>query len=306
MQSRAKIWMTAVGLLCLFSGEALAIVKDDAAVGRLDSASVMRYRGRMRYVLTLDTVDGKVIRVGVQNKDAPNSQDEAYKADPQTELVDQIKAVAPGDIVKLEYTMEEDGTYMMKSIAPYPMEPGMELPNAYLFKEMYDHTEQTATKTLVDLKRFDDVVTFSLPAKKDSSGAMAPDPELVAALGKLKEGQIVLVDATPGSPNRILRSIEPYNTPQTGKITSIKLTEVDGNKTTAAEIDVDGTPVTVVVPGKLDGKRWVVDSKVLSKLRNFRPGANVTFRIITDNGTSYLRDIKAAPKVTAPAKEAAK
>src|ERR1700683_5141125 len=113
---------------------------------------------------------------------------------------------------------------MMKSIAAYPMQPGMELPNAYLFKEMYDHTEQTETKTLVDLKRFDDVVTFSLPTKKNSSGAMAPDPELVAALGKLKEGQIVLAEATPGSPNPVLRSIEPYNTPQTGKITAIKPT----------------------------------------------------------------------------------
>jgi len=302
MQNHANIRMMAVVLLCLFCGDTLAIVKDDASVGRLDSASVMRYHDRMRYVLTIDTADGKVLRVGVENNNAANGKDESYKADPKTELVDQIKAVAPGDIVKIEYTTQDDGTNMMRSIAPYAMQPGMELPNAYLFKEMYDHTEQTRTQTLVDLKRFDDVVTFSLPTKKDSSGAMAADPDLVAALGKLKEGQVVLIDATSGSPNPILRSIELYSPPQTGKITAIKPVEIDGNKTTEADIDVDGTPVTVVVPGHLDGKRWILDEKIRSKLRGFRPGANVTFRIVTDNGTSYLRDIKPAPRVTTPAK----
>ncbi len=291
--------MTAAALLCLFCGPRLALAKDDAAVGKLVSADAMQYRGRMRYVLTLATVDGKALRIGVENKKAANGKDEVYKPDPETKSLDQIKAVSPGDIVKIAYTIEDDGTNMMKTIAPYPIQPGMELPNAYLFKEMYDHTEQTETSKWVDLKRFDDVITFSMPTKKDASGAMAPDPDLVAAIGKLKEGQIVLIDATSGTPNPILLSIEPYNTPQTGKITAIKPTEINGNKTTEADIDVDGSPVTVVVPGKLDGKRWILDSKVLRKLRSFRPGTNVTFRVVTDDGTSYLRDIKIAPKVAA-------
>jgi hypothetical protein len=305
MHHRAKIWMTAVALLCLFCCQRFALAKDDTSVGKLVSADTMRYRGRLRIVLTVGTVDGKVLRIGVQNNDAPHSKDESYTVDPKAELLEQIKAVNPGDIVKIEYTEEDDGTQMMKTIAAYPMQPGMELPNAYLFKEMYDHTEQTGTKTLVDLKRFDDVVTFGLAKKKDATGAMAPDPDLVAAIGKLKEGQIVLVEATPGSPNPTLRGIEPYNAPQTGKITAIKPTEINGNKTTEADIDVDGSPVTVFVPGKLDGKRWILDSKVLGKLRGFRPGTNVTFRVVTEGSTSYLRDIKIAPKVE-PTKTAAK
>ncbi len=249
-------------------------------------------------MVTIKPIDGAPVQVGITNKD-----EKGYKVDPVTDILDQIKAVAPGDMVKVIYTIESDKTHMMRSIAAYPMQPGMELPNAYLFHEMYDHSENHNVLTLVDAKRFDKVTSFALPNKKDSTGAMAPDPDLTASINKLKDGQVVLINATNGVKYPVIKSIEVYNTPQSGTLKAIKPADVDGNKTTEADIEVDGSPVTVVVPGHLEGKRWTVDGKVLSELRKFKPGAMVTFRIVEDNGNSYLRDIEATPKV-APTKTA--
>lgn len=294
MRYRTATWATAIGMVLSFAS--LVTADEGVTIGQLTSAAPMRYHDRMRYVLTVaSSVDGERVQVGVENAD-----EKAYKVEPKADLLEQIKTVSPGDMVKIIYTTENDKTHMMRSIAAYSMQPGMELPNAYLFHEMYDHSENQKTLSLVDAKRFDQVISFALPNKKDGAGAAVPDPELTAAIGKLKDGQVVLIDAAGGAPYPIIRSIEVYNAPQSGTLKAIKPAELDGNKTTAADIDVDGTAITATVPGHLDGKRWIVDTKILSELRRFKPGANVTFRIVEDNGNSLLRDIRATPKVATP------
>ena len=170
MRYRNRAWMMAVGMLLCASGVAMA--QDATTIGRLTAAAPMRYHDRMRYVLTVTSIlDGQRVQVGVDNTDAA---DKSYKVEPKPELLEQIKTVSPGDVVKIVYSNEGDKTHMMRSIAAYPMEPGMELPNAYLFHEMYDHSENHKSLSLVDAKRFDQVISFALPNKKDSAGAMVP------------------------------------------------------------------------------------------------------------------------------------
>ena len=72
---------------------------------------------------------------------------------------------------------------------------------------------------------------------------MVADPDLVASLGKLQKGQIILVDTIPMKPDPIIQSVELYTPPQTGLVQAIKPGEINGNKTTQADIDVDGTAV---------------------------------------------------------------
>jgi hypothetical protein len=294
---RGRIGLLVVSCsLFLFASQAFA---DTTVVARLDGAGNLQMGGKPRLVVAVDTIAGKHLQIGVENK-----KEDIAKADPKSELLDQIKSVAPGDIIKLTYAVDDKDKWLkLVRIEPYPMQPGMELPNAYIFHEMYDHTDEQKTHTLVDVKRFDDLLTFAIPVKKDASGAMVADPDLVATIGKIKDGQVVLIDSSGGSPHPMIHGIEVYNAPRTGTIKEIKPADLNGNKTTEADIEVDGSTVTVLVPGKMvDGKHWVVDSKILGLLHHFKAGATVTFRTVDDGGTTLLRDIKAAPKPAEVAK----
>jgi hypothetical protein len=300
---RGRIGFFAAGCPVLLLASHL-FAADVTVVARFDGVRQMQFGLRPRLVLSVQTVAGQRLEIGV-----PNIKDDQPKLDPVKDRVDEIKAVQPGDIVKLTYSQPEEkkpeNVLEMVRMLPYPMLPGMELPNAFVFHEMYDHTDAQKTQTLVDAKKFDDMITFCLALKKDATGSMVADPDLVAALGKIKPGQVVLIDAAGGSPHPIIHSVEVYNAPQTGTIKAIKPAELNGNKTTEADIDVDGSPITVLVPGRLEGKRWILDTKVQSLLRRFKAGSLVVFRTIDDNGTTLLRDIKAAPKPEAPVKTAA-
>lgn len=292
MRTASKRVLTmALAVLCL-AATAMADKRYD--VGKLKGAGpVNQYRGRPRLVVSIQTVDGKELSIGVENIDETK-----YNMDPKKDLLDEIKALKPGDMVKVAYDVDaKDGTSFLIHIEGYTIPPGMELPNAFIFHESYPHSEGKRDFQLVDLKRFEKLYTFAVFGTTDTAGNFTPDPQMMAVLNKLKDGDIVLANVTPAQPYPILRNIEGYTTPKTGTLTDIKVGDLNGNKTTEADIDVGGTAVTVYVPGRLEGKRWVVDSKILGELRRLRPKSLVLFRTSDDgSGNAMLRDIKQAPK----------
>jgi hypothetical protein len=277
-------------LVCCFA--AIASADRVTVVGKLEGAESMNYRDRPRIVVTILTVDGKRLQIGVENAD-----EDKYTVDPVLVVLDQIKALNPGDMAKVVYDSYDDKTGMLYSISPYVMEPGMELPNAFVFHESRDQTEDQKSFTVVAMKRFEQDYTFVVAGTQDAAGNVTPDPDLMASIGKLKDGQLVLIDAIQGQPYPILRSIEAYTPPQIGTLKAVKFAELNGNRTTEADIEVDGKPVTVFVPGRLDGKRWIVDDKILADVRRLRLNTPVQFRVVSDDtGNSVLREIKTAPK----------
>jgi hypothetical protein len=293
---RIRIVFLAVSSL-LALGVQGALGGDVTVVAKYLGSRQMQFGLKPHMVVFFDTMSGQHLQMGI-----PNIKEDIAKVDPVKDKLDEINSLAAGDIVKLNYSKPDDNkpesVPMLGKVALYPMVPGMELPNAYVFHEMYPHTdEQQKTSTLVDAKRFDEMVTFTLPVKKDTSGNMVADPDLVASLQKIKEGQLVLIDASEGSTKRMMRGIEVYNTPRTGTIKAIdNAAQLEGNKTAEADIDVDGKEIKVFVPGHLDGKKWILDFKVNGLLHHFKAGASVVFRTVDDNGTTLLRDIKPAPK----------
>jgi hypothetical protein len=72
--------------------------------------------------------------------------------------------------------------------------------------------------------------------------------------------------------------------------------DVDGQKAPAVELERDGKSVTAVVAGKLQGKRWVPDPKVLAAAKKLKPDAEVVFRARDDDGKLWLKEIEPAPK----------
>jgi hypothetical protein len=127
---------------------------------------------------------------------------------------------------------------------------------------------------------------------------MVTDPELLAAVGKFKKGDIVEaeVQTRPGKPP-VVQSIDPYKPAQEatmGKMTEAEIRE--GVKGPAVEVDQGGKTVTLLIPGKLAGQKWVPDQKVAGMTRGLKPGAAVMVKSREADGKTYLKEIKPAPK----------
>ena len=62
---------------------------------------------------------------------------------------------------------------------------------------------------MVKLTKYGEEVEVALPGKKAGPNQFDADPDLQAAVGKLKEGDVVLVDVKPGRPpeNQAKRSL---------------------------------------------------------------------------------------------------
>lgn len=292
----SKNWTAPLAMAALLLGVAGATVQakaeDKIVVAKIVDGKTEMFDGKPHVVIIVQSVDGKKMTFGIKNVD-----DQKYTANPDPDILSAVKQAGPGGIVKISYYANGSGPTMANNIEPYNLQPGEEQANGFVFQETYDHREQNADYTYVDVKRFEQLFTFMIPNMKDASGDMVPQPDLMAAFGKFKQGDVVLLDVMQGRPKPIVTNVEAYTAPQTGTLKGTKTAELQGNKTTEADIDVSGTPVTAMVPGHLDGKHWTVDGKVLAELRRIRPNTPVTFRAAAgDDGTMLLRDIELAPK----------
>ncbi len=253
-------------------------------------------RVQNRLVIAATAVlNGRGIRLSVPNKD-----DTKPTYEPKPELLAIIDKLKAGDVFKATYDLKNN-TALVSAITPYAMKPGEELPNGFVFNESYDKREGKLDYQMVDVKKFDQVITLVIPNRKDpTSGNMAPDPELLADAATFKPGDVVLIDATKSGTHPQIKSIELYTEPVAG--TFIKSsTEKDnsGKEETTVEIEgADGKTITAVVPGRMDGKKWVPDLKVEGEVKRLHPNLDVMYRATEDNGKTVLRFIQKAAKQT--------
>lgn len=295
LSRRQKFAVSATALFStlLLSG---ALASADDVVGRVKGASQGLFAGKPRPILSILAAQGnKPMQVGLPLIDDANPQKGARE-----DMVTLVKGFKPGDYVKITYAMAgAPPGAVMSAIVPYTLKPGEEEANAFIFAQTYDRREGKQTYTMVDVRKFEQPLTLMIPNHKDKNGDMSADPEMAATVGALKEGDVILVDAVNTQPKPSIKHIELYTAPQSGKVVKIDdPADLDGNKTASVDIDADGKTITAFVPGKIDGKKFTVDNKVMGELKKVHKDGEVTFRTTDENGKTFLRAI-------APAKGAA-
>jgi hypothetical protein len=85
-----------------------------------------------------------------------------------------------------------------------------------------------------------------------------------------------------------------------GKMTEAEVRE--GVKGAAVEVDQGGKTVTLLIPGRMAGQKWVPDQKVAAMAKGLKPGAAVMVKSREADGKMYLKEMRPAPKAPVAAK----
>jgi len=258
----------------------------------------VQYQGKLVMVLAVEPLSGssRPMELIVKNHDM-NKRD--YNPVVNT---DNLNALQKGDAIKIELDDSKPKpfvTYLRK----YDLKPGEENPKTYVFEITMEKGEGRQTYNAVVLSKFDQMTTCAIPQKKGKEGQPEPDPEMMAMVSKLNRGDLVEAEIREARPVPMLVHIDRFAPPHTGKFLKLAEEEVDGQKTSAVEIEREGKTVKALVPGKLQSKKWVPDAKVLAAARKLKPDAEVVYRAREDGDKLWLKEIEPAPKQQAEKKE---
>ncbi len=229
--------------------------------------------------------------------------------DPLPGVLQVVNASKKGDLLKVEMSAEQ-GKPVIKSLAPFTPLPGEETPTGYVFVKS-EKKEAKPPQVTVVLSKFGEEITTSIPLikpektdPKQKTPDPAPDPKIVGVVDSLKAGDVVDAEVRRGSVPTLV-SIEPYKPPENGKF--IKMTEADaeGQKVPAVELEQDGKSLTLIVVGKLQGKKWAADSKVMGEARKLKSNSAVVYKTRQDGDKTCLKDIQPAPQAPDAAKSGA-
>lgn len=250
-----------------------------------------RHMGKPVMLLGVEPLEGgRPIELVVPNRDM--NKDEF---DPLPRVAEAVRDCKRGDTLKIEIDDSKPKPYVREA-EKYKLKPGEQDPRNYVFESNYPAKDGRTNYTAVVLSRYDEPRTVAVAQKRDKDGNMASDPAILSLLEQLKAGEIVEADIRDGGRTATLTSLERYAPPQNGKFVKLTEQEVDGQKATAVELTSEGKPVTVVVPGKLQGKRWVGDPKLTSAVKKLKADADVVYRAREADGKLWLKDIEPAPK----------
>lgn len=253
-----------------------------------------RYQGKNVMLLAVEPLEGgRRVELIVPNRDMGPRSDNKY--DPVPQVADHLGGVKRGDTIKIEIEHNQPRPFVTYA-RPYKLKPGEEDPRAYVFENTFRKEEGGSMYTAVVLSRFDEHTTVAVQQRRDKDGDMVSDGAVLELLQNLKAGELVEAEIRGGGPVPVLTALERYAAPQTGKFLKMSEQEVEGQKAPAVELERDGKPVTALVAGKLQGKRWVPDPRVLSTAKRLKPDAEVVFRVRDDDGKLWLKEITPAPK----------
>jgi hypothetical protein len=281
-------WLAVIVVLLIGAVVAAAAPQEDVVVAKFRGSGRAAANGRSHLMVTVEGPGGRQIQVAV-----PNTNEDRPTFDPERRLADAIQELKPGDLVRLKVQVSRPpNPPMLREINPYELKPGEDQPNGYIFKGSDEKQIGRQKSTVVELMKMGQTISVTVADHKNEKGEMAPDPEVIAAIDSLKDGDSVWADVNGKS----LLSIEAYSEPQTGKLVKSVETVVDGHKIRSVEIDPGGKAITALVPGKANGRAWTPDVLVLRELSRIRPGAMVQFRVKEEGDKTWLRDIQPAPK----------
>jgi hypothetical protein len=214
------------------------------------------------------------------------------------------KQLKPGDFALIETKTEDYNKTWLSKFEAYKPTEGEEQPNNFIFKDSYPQKEGDKEVQVVALYKFGNFIDAVLPTRKDeSSKQMVTDPDMLATVGKFKKGDIVEAEIRSGKPP-VIQSIDVYKPAQEAKVNKMTEADVAENvKGPAVELDQGGKTVTLLIPGKMAGQKWVPDLKLAGAAKAFKPGTAVLVKSREAGGKMYLKEIKPAPKTPVAAKE---
>jgi hypothetical protein len=267
--------------------------QNDEGVLRFRGMAQGQVNGRRHVIVQAEVPGGRAAQVAV-----PNQDENRPALDPRKDLMETLKSLKPGDLVKVTL---EPGRQMpfIQSAEPYELKPGEDTPNGYVFKSSYDQGAGRNKTPVVELTKFGRTIVVGIATRKNEKGETEPDPDLVAAVNLMKQDDPVWAQIN----GKVLTAIDLYKDPSQGKLLKLGETEVDGHKVKSADVDQDGKSVTLLVPGKTTGKNWIADSTVLRELQRLRPNTIVEYRVREDGDHLWLREIMPAPKPPAATPE---
>lgn len=249
-----------------------------------------RHMGKPVMLLAVEQLGGgRPVELIVPNRDMNKSD----KIDPLPQVLDNVRSLKRGDVIKIELDDSKPRPYVVAA-RPYKLKEGESEPNAYVFENSFRKEDGRLTYTAVVLSRFDEHMTFAVQQLRDKDGDMASDAGILDLLQKLKTGDVVEAEIRSGR-IPILTGLERYAPEQKGKYLKLSEQDVNGQKAPSVELERDGKPVTAIVVGKVQGKRWVADARVLSAVKKLKPDAEVVFRAREDDGKLWLKEISPAP-----------
>ena len=249
------------------------------------------YQGKLVMVLAVEPVGGgRQMELVVKNRENKREYDPVLDTD-------NVNALQKGEAIKIGLD-ETRPRPMVDYLRKYDLKPGEENPRAYVFENYFDKGEGKNAYTAVVLSKFDQMTTVAVPQKKSKGGPPEPDAAIMGLVSELKTGEVVEAEVRGGGAVPVLVSLDRYTPPQTGKFLKLLTDEemADGNKGMAVEIEQGEKTVKVLVPGKLQGKKWVSDSKVLAATRKLKPDAEVVYRTRQEGEKLWLKEIQPAPK----------
>lgn len=202
----------------------------------------------------------------------------------------ELKVAPWNNLLKIDY------------IKKLEVKPAEQTPHGFIFHEFYN--EPNTGAPIVRVTKYGQSFELTLPNVKNDKGEVEPDPELMDAVQKFKEGEAVYIQGSPGRVP-IITEIFPYTDPKEGKVTKVSQVAVEGGKTSQMEILTDdGKTVTALVPGKMTNKHFVPDYVLANQIHSFRPGTEVKYTARESDGKTYLVEIARMPKPSSTAKPA--
>jgi hypothetical protein len=271
--------------------------KPEPVVIKFQSAKQQKLMGSDVMVISgTEVLTGKPRQFGVENEE-PQNKNKAPKYDPKSRVAEVVKDMKPGDYLKIEPKETKNSTiaWVDKAEAYVPAEHEEE-PGVYVLYEAYKKEEGGTNTYVVSLTKFAKFFDCYAPMVQDEKKNSVPDPEIVRVADAAKKKDVLQATITQQGKFFVVTSLDPYQAKQEGKFGKVADADVAGQKGQAVEVEQDGKSVTLLLPGKLSGKRWVTDPGLLADAKKMKPGTAVEFHTREVEGKTYLRQLAAAPK----------
>jgi hypothetical protein len=285
--------------------------KPEPVVIKLQKADRGRMGGQEVMVITgTDMLTGKPRQFGVENERPQNPNDKP-KYEPRARVADAVKPLKEGDLLKIEpkaASMNYNspaGDWVDRAEA-YKLTPNEDQPGAFVLFDSYSKQEGGVDVYVITLVKYGRYFDCYAPMVPDETGKkMVPDPAITKIADGVKKREVVEATVAPKGPALFVTSIDPYQDPKAAKFGKLVDADVNGQKGHAVELEQDGQTVTLLLPGKLVGKRYSTDLSLLNEAKRTKPGTAVMVRTRDIDGKQYLRQMLLAPKEP-KAKEASK
>ncbi|QOV90139.1 hypothetical protein [Humisphaera borealis] len=307
--------------------------KPDPLVIKLESAQKGKHMGEDVLLVTgTEPLSGQKRVFAVENERPQNPKDPPKYA-PNPRIKENLDKVKPGEFLKVEPkapsgrwggatygNTSSSGGYGRNNNAPAPVE-WLDKAEGYLISE---HETEPGTFVFdgaflddlavdgqkievysIELIKLGRVFKCLAPMINDGK-KMVPDPAIMAIgdelmkkeKGKEKKASKAVIEATinPQGDYLFVTSLDAYQAPRTGILNKLVDADIDGNKGQAIEVDEGGKTLTLVLPGKLVGKKWTTDFGMLAFAKKAKPGTPIVFKTRDTETKSYLRALELAPK----------